>query len=145
MGGSAPPGTIPTSWAPGQVYEKPVCEVDPGDDTDPGDDSGVDLPDNATQREIIYYALEKVIAATAGVVNFGAISYGGNNSGGKLVYHMADLSANVADSDISETVTGNKVFAPDCTSAGNANLPMCQFLTAIPGPGGKRRRASSVE
>lgn len=131
VGGSAPPGTTPTSWASGQVYEKPVCEADPGDDTED------DLPENATQREIIYYALEKVIASTAGVVNFGALSYGGNNSGGKLLYNMADLSANVADSDISETVTGNKVFAPDCTSAGNANLPMCKFLAAIPGPGEK--------
>ena len=132
LGATAPAGSSPSEWVSGHEYVKPVCETDTETDPDTGE---VPTAINATQREIIYGALEKVIGVTAGVVNFGAISYGGNNSGGKLLFDMADLSANVADADISTSPTGGKVFAPDCSSAGNANLPMCQFLNAIPGPG----------
>ena len=132
LGTSAPAGSSPTPWVSSHEYVKPVCETDTETDPDTGEEP---TASNATQREIIYGALEKVIGVTAGVVNFGAISYGGNNSGGKLLFDMADLSANVADADISTSPTGGKVFAPDCSSTSNANLPMCQFLNKIPGPG----------
>ena len=132
MGATAPAGSSPTEWVSGHEYVKPVCETDTDTGTDPGTGE-VPTASNATQREIIYGALEKVIGVTAGVVNFGAISYGGNNSGGKLLFDMADLSANVANADISTSPTGGKVFAPDCSA--QPNLPMCQFLNAIPGPG----------
>ncbi len=131
MGATAPAGSSPAEWISGHEYVKPVCETDT--ETDPGTGEEPTTSSNATQREIIYGALEKVIGVTAGVVNFGAISYGGNNSGGKLLFDMADLSANVADADISTSPTGGKVFAPDCSA--QPNLPMCQFLAAIPGPG----------
>lgn len=132
MGATAPAGSSPSEWVSGHEYVKPVCETDTDTGTDPGTGE-VPTASNATQREIIYGALEKVIGVTAGVVNFGAISYGGNNSGGKLLFDMADLSANVADADISTSPTGGKVFAPDCSA--QPNLPMCQFLNKIPGPG----------
>ncbi len=131
-GTSEPSGSSPTEWATGNTYTKPVCEETTTEDSDTTSES-TSLGD--TQREIIYNALEKVIGVTAGVVNFAAMSYGDNNSGGKVLYDMADLSANVPSSDISETATGNKVFAPDCSSTGNASLPFCQFLAALPGPG----------
>jgi len=132
LGATAPAGTTPSEWVSGHEYVKPVCETGTDTGTDPGTGE-VPTASNATQREIIYGALEKVIGVTAGVVNFGAISYGGNNSGGKLLFDMADLSANVADADISTSPTGGKVFAPDCNA--QPNLPMCQFLDKIPGPG----------
>lgn len=132
LGNTAPSGASVSVWASGRSYSDGDCNAS---EEDGGEEGDTPTGSNDTQRKIIYDALKQVTAVTAGVVNFGALSYGDNNSGGKLLFHMADLSANVADSDISETVTGNKVFAPDCSSTANANLPLCQFLSAIPGPG----------
>lgn len=44
-----------------------------------------------TQREIIYDALNTVVDGARYAVNFGAMTYGGNNSGGKVVAPMSDL------------------------------------------------------
>ena len=108
----------------GVEYLHPICEAEGGDTT---------IVSGTTQREIIYNALSQVIAATAGVVNFGAMSYGDNNSGGKLLYHMDDLSRDVPETDITGSEEAGYVFAPDCTT--NSSLPFCQFLNVIPGPG----------
>jgi len=89
----------PPMWVQGTTYTMPVCE----NAEIPSDSS-----DAKSQRQIVYEALETVINGARWAVNFGAMTYGGNNSGGKVVHHMADLS-------------NDTVF--------NA------FLTAIPGPG----------
>lgn len=86
----------PPLWVSGTTYTMPVCETGP-------------VPSEVkTQRQVVYEALETVLGGARGSVNFGAMTYGSNNSGGKVVYDMADLS-------------GDTAF--------NA------FLTAIPGPG----------
>jgi len=49
-----------------------------------------------SQREIVYEALETVLGGARYAVNFAAMTYGGNNHGGKVIDEMADLTA---DSD----------------------------------------------
>jgi type IV pilus assembly protein PilY1 len=78
------------------------------------------------QREIMYDALQEAVGSSLGAVNFGAMVYGGNNSGGNLIFHMADLSR---DGDVV------KPLAPDCSQSANVSLPFCQFLAALPGSG----------
>ena len=79
-----------------------------------------------TQREIMYGALREAVGSSLGAANFGAMVYGGNNSGGNLIFHMTDLSR---EGDVI------KPLAPDCSSSTNKNLSFCQFLAALPGSG----------
>lgn len=81
---------------------------------------------NKTQREIVHSALKRAVGAAVGAVNFGAMVYGGNNSGAVVVSDIKSLAADAID-----PVTGNPV---DCSLSGNATKPYCQFLSAIPGP-----------
>ncbi|MGK2905149.1 MAG: pilus assembly protein [Desulfuromonadales bacterium] len=74
-----------------------------------------------TQREVIFHALEQVVRVTSGVVNYGAMVYGGNNSGARLISDMADLSA------------GSSGVATDCSA--NPTLALCEFIADLPGPG----------
>lgn len=117
--GPTPPAGAITDWASGVAYEAAeTCGVIVADTT-------------ATQRQIMWEALGDVIGYASTIVNFGAISYGDNNSGGKLVAPMADLSRQLGTTT---TEAGNEVVvAPDCSL--NTFLPYCQFLQNIPGPG----------
>lgn len=118
LGPTPPAGTI-TDWATGQSYlAAETCGVVVADTT-------------ATQRQIIWEALGDVISYASTIVNFGAISYGDANKGGKRVAPMADLSRELGTTTLE---AGNEVIiTPDCSA--NATLPYCQFLQNIPGPG----------
>lgn len=46
-----------------------------------------------TQRKVVYDAISTVAAGSRYAVNFGAMVYGSNNSGGQVVYQIGDLSS----------------------------------------------------
>ncbi len=72
------------------------------------------------QREIVFKAIKQVVSATRGVANFGAMVYGDNNKGGRIIYNIADL--------------GDSSAAPDADSDGiNDEFPA--FLKVLPGSG----------
>lgn len=72
-----------------------------------------------TQRKIIFDAIETVVGGALSAVDFGAMTYGANNQGGKIVYNMADLSADLSN--------------PDDPYSGSS---FGDFLAAIPGVDG---------
>jgi len=76
-----------------------------------------------TQREIIHSALGRAVGAAVGAVNFGAMVYGGNNSGAVVVADIRSLAAGAIQAD------GDLV---DCSDSANASVAYCQFLAAIP-------------
>jgi type IV pilus assembly protein PilY1 len=137
---NAPAGT--PQWLPGTTYtttldSKPPLDVNPDNKTCAQliADAGATPPAQAnslTQREVIYNALELAIGGAIGAVNVGAMTYGSNNSGGTLIFPMADLSVG-APSGIDGETGEVKPIAPDCSLQVNANLPFCQFLKALPG------------
>ena len=86
LGTSAPAGTNPTVWSAATSYKAGDCNSSEDDSDENNQITG------ATQRQIIYEALEQVINDTKKYVNFGAMSYG-QNHGGKLINHMSDLSS----------------------------------------------------
>ncbi len=88
-----------------------------------------------TQREIIHNALSQVITATAGVVNYGAMVYGGNNSGAQIIQSQYDSSLWTDMQDLSVGLTWDPDNPPDCSLAANAGLKVCKFIKALPGPG----------
>lgn len=83
--------TLGTPWSAGTTYTLPATAA-------VGD----------TQRKIISDALDLVVTGARYSVNFGLMTYGGNNSGGKLLSDIKDLSNDAA---------------------------LNAFKTAIPGPG----------
>lgn len=116
LGTTAPDGVTADPWATSTVYNAFICE----------DDGGEPIVSGASQRELIYNSLEKVVGAAAGVVNFGAMTYGSNNSGAVKLYDIADLSYNTA-------LLNDANGIPQCPEG--STLPVCEFLAAIPGPG----------
>ena len=83
--------TLGTAWSAGTTYTLPATAT-------VGD----------TQRKIISDALDLVVTGARYSVNFGLMTYGDNNSGGKLLSDIQDLSSDAA---------------------------LSAFKTAIPGPG----------
>jgi type IV pilus assembly protein PilY1 len=49
-----------------------------------------------SQREVVYDVIKTVVGGARYAVNFGAMVYGNNNSGGKVVYQVGDLSSDSA-------------------------------------------------
>jgi type IV pilus assembly protein PilY1 len=134
-----PPPTF-TQWLPNTTYTRTLdllVNVDGSTKTCASwiADAGVTPPSTAgqlTQREIMYNALEQALGSALGAVNFGAMVYGDNNSGGKIIYGMADLSVGAPDGTDAAGVV--KPIAPDCSLLANVNLPFCRYLAALPGP-----------
>lgn len=116
------------AYDPNYAYEFPVCAIET-------------TTDIRSQREVMHIALKQVITATAGVVNFGAMVYGGNNSGSEIITAPSGFRTDMQDLTIGLTttvdgVTGTEtVIAPDCSDAANASLAICKFIAALPGPG----------
>jgi type IV pilus assembly protein PilY1 len=87
---------------------------------------------NISQREIVFNTLKDVVLHAGSLVNFGAMVYGGNNSGGDIVTGMANLSV-----DVTTNLDGdyNVIVDPDCDALAEADWPpYCQFIKSIPGP-----------
>jgi len=100
-----------------------------------------------TQREIIYNALAKVITATAGVVRYGAMVYGNNNSGAQVIQSRYDSTFWTDMQFLAEGLEWDEDNPPDCTLDANKNLKVCKFVKALPGPGendGAPRAASNA-
>ena len=123
------PGGLPSSaYDPTFAYEFPACAEETS-------------PDIRTQREVLNIALKQVISATAGVVNFGAMVYGGNNSGSLIIEAPSGFRTDMQDLSRSLTTTVDgvsgieTVIAPDCNDTANVDLALCKFLAALPGPG----------
>jgi type IV pilus assembly protein PilY1 len=66
-----------------------------------------------SQREVVYDVIKTVVGGARFAVNFGAMVYGNNNSGGKVVYQVGDLSS---DSDFNTFLS----MIPGVDSAGNS-------------------------
>ena len=66
-----------------------------------------------SQREVVFNTLKDVVLHAGSLVNFGAMVYGGNNSGANVVAGMADLSV-----DVTTNLDGdyNVIVDPDCDS-----------------------------
>ena len=64
-----------------------------------------DLGSN-TQQKLIYDAVKSVVNGSRYAVNFGAAIYGSNNSGGKIIYPIGDVSAAADFSTFLNTLPG---------------------------------------
>lgn len=113
-------------WAEGQDYTKYACNdviIVPPD---------VGVVTNISQREIVFNTLKDVVLHAGSLVNFGAMVYGGNNSGADVVAPMANLSV-----DVTTNLNGdyNVIIDPDCDALAVSDWPpYCQFIKSIPGP-----------
>jgi type IV pilus assembly protein PilY1 len=65
-----------------------------------------------SQREVVYDVIKTVVGGARFAANFGAMVYGHNNSGGKVVYQVGDLSS---DSDFNTFLS----LIPGVDGAGN--------------------------
>jgi len=59
-----------------------------------------------SQMNVVYQAIEDVVGGARFAVNFGAMVYGDNNKGGKVVSQVADLSSDAALSGFLSTLPG---------------------------------------
>lgn len=82
-----------------------------------------------TQREIIFDALNTVVDGARYAVNFGALTYGGNNSGGKVVAPMSDLRDSTNFSYFLTHIPGPKITTEPLVWSGE---PVLSSATARP-------------
>ena len=121
-----PAGANYTIWEASTTYTMPLLTPICPPVGDPP--SGASI----SQREVVFNTLKDVVLHAGSLVNFGAMVYGGDNSGADVVASMSDLSV-----DVTTNLDGdyNVIVDPDCDSIAEASWPpYCQFIKAIPGP-----------
>ena len=73
-----------------------------------------------SQRKVVYDAIQTVVGGARYAVNFGAMVYGGNNSGGKVVYQVGNLTSDanfnsflsvIPGEDANGNLTGESVLS----------------------------------
>lgn len=99
-----------TTWVSGKAYAAPAT-------------SG-----NKTQRQIVFDALNTVIDGARYAVNFGALTYGNNNSGGKVVGHMSDLRDDTVFTNFLKPLPGSGSTLSEPVLSSNTGRPQSESL-----------------
>jgi type IV pilus assembly protein PilY1 len=106
--------TTPThTWTEGIYYTTGAC---------PDADTGTETTtvSGTTQRQVIYNALETVLSGARYAANFGAMTYGGNNSGGDIIVDGSDSTNTTDMADLTDDTAFNNFLAllPGSASGG---------------------------
>ena len=99
------------AWAAGTSYVKPAG-----------------TPVGDTQRKIMSNAIELVVDGARNYVNFGLMTYGGNNSGGLLLKDMADLSTDAAFNAFKTALPGPGATDGEPVLSSQTNRPQSESL-----------------